>query len=267
MEEIRVFNNEEFGEIRGILIDGKPWFVGKDVASALGYKRARNAIATHIDSEDKKGALIQGDLGGTQEMTIINESGLYTLILSSKLESAKKFKKWVTSEVLPSLREYGTYSLAKRDSYMIEDSLERAKRWIEEEKERRRLQLKNEELVIENKSLTTEVMHKEDVIVGLVDNIDLTEQRRRITQIVRYGTTRYCERYNLLYREFEMKYHLDLNRRMNSDECLSMKPKIKNKMDYIDRVMHKIPELYGIACKLFENDVQKLQEEIWSLAN
>ena len=190
------------------------------------------------------------------KLTFINESGLYSLILSSKLPNAKKFKKWVTSEVLPALRKYGVYSM--RDSYMIENPVERALKWAEEERERQKLRL-------ENKELTTEICHKEDVIVGLVDDIDLTEKRRRITQIIRYETTQYKERYSLLYREFEMKYHLDLDRRMESKECLSMKPKIKNKMDYIDRVMKKIPELYEIACKLFENDVQKLQDEIWSL--
>lgn len=83
--------------------------MGKDVAMALGYAKPRNAISVHVDNEDKKGAPIQGDLGGTQEMTIINESGLYSLILSSKLESAKRFKHWVTSEVLPCIRKHGGY--------------------------------------------------------------------------------------------------------------------------------------------------------------
>ena len=80
-------------------------FVGKDVAIALGYAKSRNALATHVDKEDKKDALIQGPLGGGQKMTIINESGLYSLILSSKLPQAKAFKRWVTSEVLPQIRQ------------------------------------------------------------------------------------------------------------------------------------------------------------------
>jgi anti-repressor protein len=80
-------------------------FVGKDVAQALGYAKPRNALAIHVDSEDKKDALIQGPLGGTQKMTIINESGLYALILSSKLPQAKAFKRWVTAEVLPQIRK------------------------------------------------------------------------------------------------------------------------------------------------------------------
>lgn len=110
MNEVQLFNFESY-EVRSLLLNNEPWFVGKDVAEALGYSKARNAIATHIDSEDKKDAPIQGTLGGVQEMTVINESGLYSLVLSSKLPSAKKFKRWVTSEVLPALRKTGQYQV------------------------------------------------------------------------------------------------------------------------------------------------------------
>ena len=110
MNEVQLFNFESH-EVRSLLLNNEPWFVGKDVAEALGYSKARNAIATHIDSEDKKDAPIQGTLGGVQEMTVINESGLYSLVLSSKLPSAKKFKRWVTSEVLPALRTTGQYQV------------------------------------------------------------------------------------------------------------------------------------------------------------
>lgn len=99
----------EGSQVRALEIENEPWFVGKDVAEILGYKKARNAIAQHVDDEDKKDAPIQGTLGGTQSMTIINESGLYSLILSSKMPNAKKFKHWVTSEVLPTIRKHGAY--------------------------------------------------------------------------------------------------------------------------------------------------------------
>lgn len=111
MNELKIFENPEFGKVRTIEIDGEPYFVGKDVALILGYAKPRNAIATHVDEEDKKDAPIQGDLGGAQVMTVINESGLYSLILSSKLPKAKEFKRWVTSEVLPSLRKTGSYTV------------------------------------------------------------------------------------------------------------------------------------------------------------
>ena len=106
---IQIFTSEVFGEIRTCQINNQIMFVGKDVAMALGYAKPRNALAIHVDSEDKKDALIQGPLGGTQKMTIINESGLYALILSSKLPQAKAFKRWVTSEVLPQIRKTGGY--------------------------------------------------------------------------------------------------------------------------------------------------------------
>lgn len=106
---IKIFENEEFGSVRTMEINGEPYFVGKDVAEILGYSKARNAIANHVDDDDKKVAPIQGDLGGIQEMTVINESGLYSLIMSSKLPNAKRFKRWVTSEILPAIRKTGGY--------------------------------------------------------------------------------------------------------------------------------------------------------------
>lgn len=111
MENLKIFKNEEFGEIRTVQLNNETYFVGKDIAEALGYAKARNAITTHVADEDKKDAPIQGNLGGTQNMTVINESGLYALIFGSKLESAKRFKHWVTSEVLPSIRKHGMYAV------------------------------------------------------------------------------------------------------------------------------------------------------------
>ena len=108
MTDLQIFNSPEFGAIRTIEKDGEPWFVGKDVATALGYNNPRDAFKKHIDEEDK-GVAKCDTLGGTQETTIINESGLYSLVLSSKLPTAKKFKRWVTNEVIPSIRKHGAY--------------------------------------------------------------------------------------------------------------------------------------------------------------
>ena len=108
MNKIKVFENPEFGSIRTVEQDGEPWLAGKDVAAALGYSNPRDAISKHVDDEDK-GVAKCDTLGGNQNMTIINESGLYSLILSSRLPTAKKFKHWVTSEVLPSIRKTGGY--------------------------------------------------------------------------------------------------------------------------------------------------------------
>ena len=110
MNEIKIFDNPEFGKVRTMEINGEPYFVGREVAMILGYKNPLDALTKHVEEEDK-GVANCDTLGGTQKMTVINESGLYSLILSSKLPKAKEFKHWVTSEVLPSIRKHGAYAV------------------------------------------------------------------------------------------------------------------------------------------------------------
>ena len=109
MNEIKIFEHNEFGRVRTVIIDGEVWFVGKDVAEALGYSNTPKAIRDHVDGEDKltERFVLSGQ---NRDVIVINESGLYSLVLSSKLASAKRFKRWITSEVLPSLRKYGIYA-------------------------------------------------------------------------------------------------------------------------------------------------------------
>lgn len=112
MNKIEIFESEEFGTIKTVIKNGEPWFIGRDVAKSLGYSNTKDALSNHVDTEDKR--VIQKSENATFEipnrgLTAINESGLYSLIISSKLQSAKKFKRWVTSEVLPSIRKNGTY--------------------------------------------------------------------------------------------------------------------------------------------------------------
>lgn len=108
--KIEIFKHEKFGEVRTMLIDGEPWFVGKDIATMLGYKDSINALKSHVDDDDRMGWRITTPSRGTQNISIINESGMYSLILSSKLPAAKEFKRWVTSEVLPTIRKHGVYA-------------------------------------------------------------------------------------------------------------------------------------------------------------
>jgi prophage antirepressor-like protein len=108
MNDLQIFSNSEFGNIRTVTIDGEPWFVGKDIAEALGYEKPTDAVRKRVDDEDR-GISKMETPSGIQNMTVINESGLYSLILSSKLPNAKKFKRWVTSEVLPAIRKRGHY--------------------------------------------------------------------------------------------------------------------------------------------------------------
>lgn len=120
MNDLQIFENKEFGKIRSLEINNEPYFVGKDIAEILGYERADNAIRNHVDEDDKLMHQISAS-GQSRNMTIINESGLYSLIMSSKLQNAKKFKRWVTSEVLPAIRKTGGYIFGEEN--MNEDEL------------------------------------------------------------------------------------------------------------------------------------------------
>lgn len=140
MNELRVFSNAEFGEVRTVVVNGEPWFVGNDVAKALGYQKPDQAVRTNVSKEDSILVGVSDANNHTQQMKAINESGLYDLIFESRLPSAKKFRRWVTSDVLPALRQNGTYTIPqKQDSYIIDDPVERAKRWIEEQEEKKAL--------------------------------------------------------------------------------------------------------------------------------
>ena len=112
MNELQTFASNEFGAVRSMMIDDVPWFVGRDIATALGYAKPENAIGAHVDDEDKNTVTIRDGVQGNPNTTVINESGLYSLILSSRLPAAKRFKRWVTNEVLPAIRKTGEYRVA-----------------------------------------------------------------------------------------------------------------------------------------------------------
>lgn len=153
MNEPVIFNNPEFGEIRIVSISGEPWFVGKDVTDALGYSNPRDAMSTHVDDEDKATVAIH-DGSQNRNMTIINESGMYSLIFSSKLERAKEFKRWVTSEVLPSIRKNGGYIAGQEDmapEELLAQALLVAQRTLEEQS------VKLSTLEAENRKLMNEL--------------------------------------------------------------------------------------------------------------
>lgn len=248
---IEVFENPIFGQIRMVMVDDEPMFCLVDVCRALEIKNATD-VAKRLDEDE----LTRLNLGGRAgESNFITESGLYAVIVRSDKPNARKFRKWVTSEVLPTIRKTGGY--VNNDELFISTYLpyadENTKLIFSQTLKTVREQ--NETIKRQQK----EIIHKEDVIIGLVDDIDLATKRQRITQIVRFGADgKYQERYSLLYGEFERKYHCNLKSRM---EGCALKPKVRNKMDYIDREMGMIPQLYEIACKLFENDVEKLKSE------
>ena len=166
MNDFMIFKNEEFGEIRSFEINNEPWFVGKDVAESLIYKEPHKAIVNHIDEDDRIKYPIVDELGRKQETWLINESGLYSLIMSSKLPNAKKFKKWVTSEVLPSIRKTGGYIAGEEN--MNEDELILKAMNV--------LNTKVEKLRNENKNLVTENNKKDQLIGELKPKADYTDR-------------------------------------------------------------------------------------------
>lgn len=164
MTELQIFENPAFGSIRTITINNEPWFVGKDVAEVLGYSNPRDALKKHVDLEDK-GVANCDTLGGSQELTIINESGLYSLILSSKLPTAKQFKHWVTSEVLPDIRKHGAYMTPEtlEAAILNPDYLIQIATALKEEREKRKL-------------LETENAQQKQIIGELKPRADYTDR-------------------------------------------------------------------------------------------
>lgn len=149
MNNLAIYENEEFGTVRTVVVDGEPWFVGKDVAEALGYSNSRKALLDHVDDEDK-GVTNCDTLGGNQNLTIINESGVYALIFGSKLPNVKKFKHWVTSEVLPSIRKTGSYNLPGT----YKEALQQLLIQVEE----------NERLALENSEMKPKAEYFDDLV-------------------------------------------------------------------------------------------------------
>lgn len=174
---LMIFKNEEFGEIRTLEINNEPYFVGKDIAETLDYKEPHKAIVKHIDEDDRIKYPIIDELGRKQETWLINESGLYSLIMSSKLSSAKKFKRWVTSEVLPSIRKHGGY-IAGQEQMTDEELM--AKAILMANSKIQELNHKNQQLEIQNSQLTVvnEIMKpKAEYFDDLVDRNLLTSFR------------------------------------------------------------------------------------------
>lgn len=170
--EIQVFSNAELGEVRTTVIDGKVMFVGKDVAKILGYKNTNAAIKKYIDNEDK-GVAKCDTRGGMQELVIINESGLYSLLLSSKMPNAKKFKRWITTEVLPSIRKHGVYAVD--EVLQNPDVLIQALTELKKEREEK-AQLK-ETVAVQNQQITemTPKAGYYDIVLNCKDVISTTE--------------------------------------------------------------------------------------------
>lgn len=185
MNNIEIFKSTEFGEVRTLTIDNKPYFVGKDVAEILGYSNSRKALADHVDVEDK-GVTKCDTLGGTQEMTVINESGLYSLILSSKLPTAKKFKHWITEEVIPSIRKHGAYMTEQTIEQALTnpDFLIQLATQLKTEKEKNKsLEVKVSALTVDNQIMQPKAEYFDELVDrNLLTNIRDTAKELKVKQ-------------------------------------------------------------------------------------
>lgn len=275
--ELQIFKSEEFGQVRLVMINNEPMFIGKDLVENLGYtKKYSDVIKQHCDIDDyvlvdkthpQNGVEFNYKILGQRGGYLVNESGMYSLVLGSDLPSAKKFKRWITHDILPTIRKTGGY--VNNDDLFINTYLPYAdettktmfKSTLETvRKQNEIIEKQKQEIDSKNKELD----YKEDIIVGLTDEIDVAEKRQLLNRVVKHKGANYRERWNELYTQFQMKYHIDLKRRMESYNK-NNKPKIKSKVDYIDRVLNKIPELYEIATKLYESDIKELVSQLYEI--
>lgn len=201
MNNIQVFNNPEFGDIRTVEIDGEPWFVGKDVADNLGYQNGSRDINRHVDEEDRQNYQ-NGTFESNRGLTIINESGLYSLILSSKLPSARRFKHWVTSEVLPAIRKHGIYATEDVTDKILnnpEFGIELLTKYKEERDKRRFLS----EQVLTQQKLIAELQPKSDYVNQILKSTSSV----KTTQIAKdYGMS--ARAFNKLLYELGIQYRV-----------------------------------------------------------
>lgn len=244
---IQTFTNSDFGEIRVIMINAIPWFAGKDVAAILGYANPSRAIRNYVD-EDDKGVTKTVTPGGKQNLTIINESGLYSLILSSKLPTAQKFKRWVTSEVLPSIRQHGAYMTPET----IEKVLYNPEFIINLASQLRTEQEKNVVLTEENKALITE----NDLLSGKIqtyDGINLLNALIRALAWTNFSKD-YSYAWNNFYKQLRYKYGYDLKIRRGKS-----KDKTQPLITYLrDNEVGKAVSLAAAMCREAGLDLGKI---------
>lgn len=260
MNGLEIFQNEEFGQVRTISIDGEPWFVGKDVAISLKYSNPQKAIRDHVDEEDK-GVNKMDTPGGIQPVTIINESGFYSLILSSKLQSAKRFKHWVTSEVIPSIRKTGGY--VSNDELFIDTYLPFADEQTKMLFSQTLFTVRKQNEII--KSQQNQIEHKQEVINGLTDDIDIYKKKDIINRICKRRSGNYANRYKELYKCFRENFHIDLEARCEGYNMKQVKKKDKlSTIKYAEQFGH-IDNLYFCCTKLYEAEIDEVLDQINSI--
>lgn len=265
MEELQLFKNEDLElQIRAMKNEDDSISVNlEDVARGLGFTRVAQSGNEVVRWERVNKYLNEFNVPTCGHDDFIPESVFYLLAMKASNEVAKKFQVWVATDVLPTIRKTGGYVTNETQfvDYYFPEVDNDTKSFMVVSLQ----QIKKKNEIIEQQK--KEIEYKEDIIIGLVDDISVADKRQILNRVVRRGGAKKIkDRWNALYREFDNKYHIDVSRRWeNYNE--NHKPKIKNKLDYIDKVMDKVPELYDIAVKLYENDVKELVQEMYELNN
>lgn len=257
---MKVFKHPQFGKLTVIKkADDELWFIGKEVAEKLGYTDTDQAIRKRVFDEDKLTRRFDGS-GQNRKMTIINESGLYSLILSSKLPSAKEFKHWVTSEVLPSIRKNGAYIRNQENmtpAEIVARGLIAAQKIINE---------KEKEIAILNGRcglLTQAVDDKQDIINAISRNVPAPTKRMMLNRVMRRRSPELAQsRWSYLYARFDEIYHKNVKIRMKNYNAEPGHRKCYSILDFIEKVLNMLDELYDLAVKLFESDFTQLMQEM-----
>lgn len=248
MNELQIFNNPEFGQVRTVNVDGEPWFVGKDVAAALGYAEPAKAMREHVEDDDK-GVSVLDTPGGKQNVKIINESGVYALIFSSKLPTAKKFKHWVTSEVLPTIRKTGGYQKPLSQLEILQGSINQL---VEQNKRLSRVEMKQEEQDRQMSHINTSI----EVLNGVCTE---GTKRDRLNAMVRayankagltYPTAwhKFCEAFNfafhtnigLLITNYMKKQAI--NKKMSTPVYLEAAERLDDALRVAEKMLNSLPE-------------------------
>jgi len=244
MNELQIFKNDDFGEIRTVTKNGNTLFCGSDIAKALGYVVPTKAVNTHCKGVSKMEVPTNG---GKQQMLFVSEGDMYRLIVNSKLPSAERFEMWVFDDVLPSIRKHGLYAkdelLANPDLFISA---------LEELKTERQARIQAEK----------EVEYKTEVINGVVDDIDILTKRNVLNRVVRHRGSDFRTRWTELYRVFRETYSIDLKARCEGYNLKQERKKDKlSTVKYAEKFGH-LDNLYKVAVKLYESDISDILEEL-----
>lgn len=252
MDELQIFENPSFGAVRTIEENGKVLFCGSDIAKALGYKSPKDAISAHCKGAVKRRTLTSG---GEQEMNFIPEGDIYRLAAKSELPGADAFERWIFDEVLPSIRKHGAYMTPEtiEAALLNPDTIIKLATTLKEEQAKRRL-------------LEIEAAHKSEVITGLTDGISLDQKRQILNKVMRKGfgsADQQRDRWAALYAWFESTYHCNVEQRIINWEDRMCKVWKKSKLEFVEKQMGMLSELYAVAVKLYETDVEAVKRQLF----